>query len=292
MSLARLITVTMGGTWHGHYGMIKCPCHPDNNPSLQINDDHTKSHGLAVHCHAGCPWEDIKDELCRRGLLNGEAKQPRKAPQQQRHDDSEAHRVEYALTLWAETVSLPDTRGWRYFTEQRGLDLTRLGNFDHVLRWHRQIGAVVALMTDPVINKPTGIHRTILNPDGTKRERKMLGKAGVIRLSPDEDVLEGLGLTEGIEDGLAALLWGFAPVWAAASAWGISSFPVLSGIESLTIFADIGQFMSLLILSTRSLALTRLHSSHVRMPTLITNVSNAMAMRVDLPALPNSFCKK
>ena len=38
----------------------------------------------------------------------------------------------------------------------------------------------------------------------------MLGKAGVVRLSSDEDVLEGLGICEGIEDGLAILVSGWA----------------------------------------------------------------------------------
>lgn len=48
----------------------------------------------------------------------------------------------------------------------------------------------------------------------------------------------GLGLTEGIEDALAILLCDWAPVWAATSAGAIARFPVLSGIEGLTVFAD------------------------------------------------------
>ena len=66
----------------------------------------------------------------------------------------------------------------------------------------------------------------------------MLGKAGVIRLSPDDEVTQGLGICEGIEDGLGVLLAGFAPVWAATSCWAIAQFPVVSGIECLTIFHD------------------------------------------------------
>jgi hypothetical protein len=110
--------------------------------------------------------------------------------------------------------------------------------FDHVLRWHAQGKCVIALMTSPLENRPTGIHRTFLTEDGVKRVRKMLGRAGVIRLSPDETVMLGLGITEGIEDGLAVLLSGWSPVWAAASAGAIARLPVLFGIESLTIFAD------------------------------------------------------
>ena len=66
----------------------------------------------------------------------------------------------------------------------------------------------------------------------------MLGRQGVVRLVPDEDVTAGLGVTEGIEDGIAVMLSGWAPVWAATSAGAIERFPVMSGIEHLTIFAD------------------------------------------------------
>ena len=66
----------------------------------------------------------------------------------------------------------------------------------------------------------------------------MLGHQGVVRLSPDEDVLEGLGICEGLETSLCTLLDGWAPVWCVCNAGGIERFPVLSGIEALTIFVD------------------------------------------------------
>jgi putative DNA primase/helicase len=141
------------------------------------------------------------------------------------------------MELWQQSVPLQDTLGWRYFIERRGLHIGSL-DLDHVLRWNESVSAIVALMTDPVTNKPTGIHRTFLNSDGTKRERKMLGKQGVICLSSDAEVTMALGLVEGIEDGLAVLLSGWGPVWAATSAGAIERFPVLSGIDALTIFAD------------------------------------------------------
>ena len=134
-------------------------------------------------------------------------------------------------------MPLASTLGERYFIEQRKLDVSRL-ELDHTLRWHEKIRAVVALMSDPLSGNPLGIHRTFLRPDGTKLERKMLGRQGVVRLSPDSEVTMGLGITEGVEDGLAVLLSGWAPVWAATSAGAITNFPVLSGIGALTIFAD------------------------------------------------------
>src|SRR5262249_41413079 len=46
------------------------------------------------------------------------------------------------------------------------------------------------------------------------------------------------GITEGVEDAIAILLSGWSPVWAATSAGGVAKFPILFGIEALTVFAD------------------------------------------------------
>lgn len=67
----------------------------------------------------------------------------------------------------------------------------------------------------------------------------MMGKAGVVRLS-DEGYDNGrLGIAEGIETALSVIQrGGWSPVWAACAAGGIERFPVLLGVECLTIFAD------------------------------------------------------
>jgi hypothetical protein len=153
------------------------------------------------------------------------------------HPDDILGRTQAALQTWRETASLGSTLGERYFLNHRRLDVRPL-QLAHVLRWHAHSCCVVALMTDPATNKVTGIHRTFLNSDASKRERKMLGRKGCIRLSPDDQVMLGLGLVEGVEDGLAVLLSGWAPVWAASDAGALAKFPVLAGIDSLTIFAD------------------------------------------------------
>ena len=122
-------------------------------------------------------------------------------------------RVKAALRIWEEAEPLRSpassrrntfTLGWRYLTERRGLHIGLLDDLSHALRWHQGVGAVIALMTDPLTGEPCGIHRTFLAKDATKIERKMLGRQGVIRLSPDEEVTLGLGLTEGVEDGLSS----------------------------------------------------------------------------------------
>jgi putative DNA primase/helicase len=240
---ARAITKALGGRWQGLHGLCRCPVHADRTPSLKVRGDSRKSDGVDVHCFAGCDWRDVKAALARQGLLPefepgcaAESRAP--APVIDVGNDDARKKREASRRIWIASIPLPGTLGWRYFTERRGLHIGALGDISHALRWHEDIGAVVALMTGPASNKPTGIHRTFLNHDGTKRERKMLGRQGVVRLSSDEDVTHGLGICEGVEDGLAILTTGWAPVWAATSAGAIERFPVLSGIEALTIFTD------------------------------------------------------
>lgn len=105
--------------------------------------------------------------------------------------------------------------------------------------------ALVALLTDAVDKTPRTLHRTWIRPDGTKAPidppRMLLGghrKAGAVcRLWPDEDVTHGLAVAEGIETTLSVAHAG-GPVWACIDAGNLADFPVLPGIECLTIAAD------------------------------------------------------
>jgi hypothetical protein len=107
--------------------------------------------------------------------------------------------------------------------------------------------ALLARVTDALTAKPITLHFTFLLSDGGGKaplERpKVLLKGhrkagGVIRLTNDADVLAGLGISEGIETALACAAAGWSPVWAAIDASNIAGFPVLGGIDCLTIFAD------------------------------------------------------
>jgi putative DNA primase/helicase len=152
-----------------------------------------------------------------------------------------------ALTIWPESGPIAGTPAEVYLAG-RGL----YAGPEMPLRYHpacpcgrERRPAMVALMTDTRTGEPCGVHRTFLAPDGRskadcKPNKMMLGrsKGAVIRLAPDEDVTTGLGLVEGIENGLSVLAVGWAPVWVALSAGGMADFPVLDGIEALTLFAD------------------------------------------------------
>jgi putative DNA primase/helicase len=216
-----------------------CPAHDDSTPSLSITQADDK---VLVHCFAGCSQQAVLAALSGRGLWSGEPAQPTGPSRERRRgpsplaDNAEA-RTRMALRLWSEAVPVTGSLAERYFVERRRLDVRQL-ELRHALRWNGSIQAIVALMTDPVSGEAIGVHRTFLDTDGAKLERWMLGRQGVVCLSAHSKVTIGLGVTEGIEDGMAVLLSGWSPVWVATSSGAIGRFPVLAGIEALTIFAD------------------------------------------------------
>jgi putative DNA primase/helicase len=152
--------------------------------------------------------------------------------------------------LWGEASPAPGSPVEAYLAA-RGLALP---DAEDVLRFHPRAWrnkargphgpAMLALMTDPGSAELVGVHVTYLRPDGTAKaegpsSKIMLGGSGVVRLVPDEEVTLGLGLAEGIETTLAVMQgFGWRPVWAATCAAVMARFPVLPGVEALTLFAD------------------------------------------------------
>ena len=163
-------------------------------------------------------------------------------------DDERLRLQRRALAIWAEAGPVPGTLTAHYLAEERGLPLSNDILAADAFRHHGRlfyapegchVPGMVALMRDPVSAEPVGIQRTFLSPDGQQLGRAMLGSAGAVMLLPSEEVEYGLGLTEGVEDAIAVMvLGGWRPVWAAMSAGAIRNFPVLPGIEALTVFAD------------------------------------------------------
>lgn len=176
-----------------------------------------------------------------------EAPPRRPAPEARQKVRAESKTLDLAHRLWKEGQPAKASPVEQYLAS-RGLWLPA----DAPLRFHpacprgrggERLPAMVALMTDPVTGEACGVHRTFLAPDGRGKApgqaKMMAGAAGVVRLVPDEEVSLGLGIAEGIETALAvAQFCGWAPVWAALSAGAITSFPILRGVECLTICAD------------------------------------------------------
>ncbi len=104
-----------------------------------------------------------------------------------------------------------------------------------------ELPALVARVTTVIANKAIGIHRIWIRAGESKAVKKMrLGGSELpvcIRLWPDEDISIGLGIAEGVESALAAASM-FTPMWSTIDAGQMAKFPLLPGVESLTIFAD------------------------------------------------------
>jgi hypothetical protein len=151
--------------------------------------------------------------------------------------------------LWSATLPItPDSVAGQYLLH-RGC---RLPPAESDLRWipatrHRSdhVGpALVARVTHAESGEALTVHRTWVTPTGKAQvdKPKLLwpghpSRGGVVKLWPDEAVTQGLGIAEGLETSLA-LAHAMAPVWCCIDAAHVAAFPVLGGIEALTIAAD------------------------------------------------------
>lgn len=156
-----------------------------------------------------------------------------------------------ALGVAKASKPISDTLAERYL-------ITRLGqsmDWPACLRFHascfrgtEQHPALIAVMRDAASNEFRAVQRVFLRPDGTDRLRDGRGKmtlgpaaGAVCKISPDDCVTNGLAIAEGVEKALAILAAGWGPIWSTQGAGTMAAFPVLPGIETLTIFADNGK---------------------------------------------------
>jgi len=154
--------------------------------------------------------------------------------------------IRYCDRLWEQSVNLP-AQALAYF-ERRGIvidDMPNQGGLRFVERCPfdgMTLPCIVARYTHAATNVPGGLWRRPLAGEKPKSIGPIKGH--VIRLSPDVDVETGLVIAEGVETALAAttrvthrgtLL---RPIWACGCADNVRRFPVLSGIEHLTILSD------------------------------------------------------
>lgn len=159
---------------------------------------------------------------------------------------------DYGRRVWSDARPLAGTVGAAYLLARRCVVPPADGDLRfHPARKHPHgdyIGpALVALVTDAVTGEPISLHTTFICADGTKPAnlpgpaRLLLGghrkAGGCVRLWPDEAVTTGLGIGEGIETCLS-LAHAYRPAWSLIDAGNLGAFPVLAGVECLTIARD------------------------------------------------------
>jgi putative DNA primase/helicase len=249
MMTAETIAKTLGGRRVGTGWMTRCPAHDDREPSLSISDSDNGK--VLVRCHAGCDQVQVIAELRLRGLwYERSIRTPLYSrpisPCTLSAESEPAVNRRRARTLWQESKPIVGTIAESYLAKRGVLHVS--GKIDpSVIRFHpscpygrSRYPCLLALMSDVLTNEPRAILRTALTTAGEKIGRMALGpKSGTaIKLTPDSDVTLGLVVGEGLETVLSAMQLGFSPAWALGDAGNLRQFPVLSGIECLTIIVD------------------------------------------------------
>lgn len=231
----RSAAARLGGVVSG--GRIRCPApgkgRKNRSLSVKFNADGT----FHATDFSGGDWRVARDHVKAVLGLSDDKPVAFRVPAP-RVDPERLGNQKTAADIWAKSVPIAGTLAETYLAS-RGL------SYDgDALRFYPGGRAMVGLINDAITGEAIGIHRTFLDHVGRavlmsdgRKKKLMLGAAagGVVRLSGDDEVSTGLALAEGIETALAVP---FRPVWATLSAGTMERFPVLDGIEALTVFAD------------------------------------------------------
>jgi hypothetical protein len=166
--------------------------------------------------------------------------------------DDDKRRIERAREIWRASVDPRGTVVEDYLVGRR-LELSddtanRAIRFHPSLAWRERDGdpvirvqAMIAAMRNIESDEIVAVSCRRLTPDGHKLGKpKFRGAAAgaAIKLDPDEAVTHGLHVGEGVESCMSARQLGLRPTWALGSTSNIAAFPVLSGIECLTILGE------------------------------------------------------
>jgi hypothetical protein len=232
-------------------GKVCCPFHDDLNPSCSIYPDHYHCHGCGAH-GSRLDWLTQVEGMTEAEAAvymadwSPPAPSPMTAPDIQ--DDAA-----YLEGIWSAARSLSGSTAERYLDQTRGIDLGKLPADTHAsLRFHPNCifgpgsyqPCLLALMRDVLGDAVVGIQRIGLvtrNGRIEKLERRMLGRAGVVKLWPASDRLV---VGEGLETVLAAatrMTYAGAtltPAWATLSTSKLRTLPPIVGIKRLIILVD------------------------------------------------------
>jgi hypothetical protein len=162
-------------------------------------------------------------------------------------------RTAFALKLWDDRKPFWGSPAGTYLWKTRCIgDWLEAFDLDESLGFHPtcpfgsdRLPCMLALVRNIESDEPQAVHRTALDLSGKlpqRIDRLSFGPVagGAIKLSLDGDVTHGLLIGEGIETVLSAsLILKFRPCWSVISRSGIARFPVLTGVEAVTIAVDI-----------------------------------------------------
>ena len=244
------------GRREGREWRCRCPVHGGRSLSITEKDGR-----LLLVCRAGCPQGDVIKAIRDMGLWGNshgyEKISPPAAPGA-KDEEERQRRIDKGDDLWDESHPIEPGDPVHRYLAGRGITLE---SWPKDLRCHPSLPywqvddrgkpvktgafpAMIAVVRSPE-GRSVGLHRTWVRHDGLGKAPVVAPKkiykvhdmtGGAVRLFPPEDGL--LGICEGIEDALSALILWNIPTWAALGTSGLIGFAPPEAVRELLIFAD------------------------------------------------------
>jgi putative DNA primase/helicase len=266
----RTIARALGGEISGRQILAPGPGHSRLDRSLSIRIEPNAPDGFLCYSFAsddpivckdyvrqrlGLPeWKpgdehDRRVDGSRRARFD-QAAIDREAAKRPRSEDDH-HRIERAIAIWHEAQDPRGTLAQIYLNVHRKLDLDDdlaggVLRFHPACPWRNEntgntdrVPALIAAFRSIDDGTITAIHRIVLNSDGSKISRRMLGVVhrAAVMLDP---IGNELAIGEGVETCMAARQLGIRPTWALGSTGSIAGFPILDGVKRLIILGETG----------------------------------------------------
>jgi hypothetical protein len=195
--------------------MAKCPCHNDRTPSLSIKDG---ARELIVHCHGGCSYRAVKDELRRQGLLEPLGTVVTFRPT----IEPNTRTLTAARMLWERRRPISGTPVETYLRQSRGCSADIPSVFGYLPPTERYPHPTM-IAAFGVGKEIAGVHLTYLKADGSGKAAVVAQKITLGQGSTGHPIViapptTGLLIAEGIEDALSGYQATGLGAWAAGSA--------------------------------------------------------------------------
>jgi putative DNA primase/helicase len=242
------------------------PGHRDIDRSMSVRLEEGNQDGFIVHSWGCSSWEECKTYVTE--LLSGVPTsffqcEPSDAAKEKR-ETLKKEAIAKATQKWCFTSNRIGDAAHAYFAS-RNLTLPqdligRVVRYQWKGRWYHPKGKIpvpdrlpydeaVEILTFAVHDVFTdgfgsgrAIQEVRMPHIGTKPNRKIHGASlnAAIKLTAHEDVLAAgeLAISEGFESALAAMAIGYRNVWACINAANVAAFPVIDGINTLTILGE------------------------------------------------------
>lgn len=240
------IVKRLGGSWKPGGGMCCCPAHADRHPSLSVR---VGDYALLFKCFAGCNSRDVINEILR--LDDNALHHVDKASQASTGMPPDLWRRQQALRIWDEARPLIGTPAETYLRRRRIALLPR------ALRFHPRtpLGqgddvefrpAMIAALHDGGLHDEgrfIAIQRTFFDRDDARRARDLADPRMTLGRPERAAVMLGtatsiLGLAEGVETAISAMILFGIPVWATLGSERLHQIAIPGRVSRLVLFPD------------------------------------------------------